>query len=264
MKKNIEINLLITVYKNIPFLKKVLDSIEKQTYKNFTVTILEDGNFNDMKEFIDNTSYPFTISHFYQKDIGFRKNKILNTGLRNNNAELCIFIDGDCILHPNFFKEYTKHYDGSSVYFSKRTNLDKKTSEFILDSKQIIPSKWMMLKNKSTRIEDSFYLPLKPVNKVEKPKIIGCNMAIPFSTLLSINGFDEDYEMTGYGEDCDIEWRLLKKGFKFYNMKFHSLQYHLYHERPKREDETAISRNMFHKKQEIGLVYCKNGLEKIS
>ena len=260
--KDISVNLFICVYKNIPFLRKVLDSVEQQLYKNFTVTIVEDGNFEEMKTFIENYTCSFSILHLQQEDQGFRKNKILNAGLRKNKAELCIFIDGDCILHPKFIYEYVKHYDGSSVFYSKRTNLDPKTSTFLLNSSNIIPNKITMILNKSTRVEDSFYLPFKPVKKVKNPRIIGCNMAIPYSTLTAVNGFDEDYEITGFGEDVDIEWRILKQGFSFFNMKFHALQFHLYHERPEREDQTAISKKICADKKAVGITYCENGLTK--
>jgi hypothetical protein len=53
MNKTVSVNLFISVYKNISFLKKVLDSVEQQYYKNFIVTILEDGEFDDMREFIN-------------------------------------------------------------------------------------------------------------------------------------------------------------------------------------------------------------------
>jgi cellulose synthase/poly-beta-1,6-N-acetylglucosamine synthase-like glycosyltransferase len=262
MKKNTTVNVLISVYKNIPFLKKVLDSVEQQTYRNFTVTIVEDGDSEEMKTFVNKLNYTFSILHLQQEDKGFRKNRILNSGLRKNKADLCIFIDGDCVLHPKFIYEYVKHYDGSSVLFSKRTNLDDKTTQLLLNSDIIVPSKWTMIKNKSTRVEDSFYLPFKPIKKTLKPRIIGCNMAIPFSTLQTINGFDEDFEITGYGEDCDIEWRILKEGFSFFNLKFHAVQFHLNHDRPGREDHTAISRAMYHTKKEKGITFCVNGLNK--
>jgi len=45
-------------------------------------------------------------------------------------------------------------------------------------------------------------------------------------------------------------------------MKFLSIQFHLFHERPDREDQTAMSRAMFHKKKEKGIVFCLNGLVK--
>ena len=57
--KNISVNLFICVYKNIPFLRKVLDSVEQQLYKNFTVTVVEDGDFNEMKIFIKNYKCSF-------------------------------------------------------------------------------------------------------------------------------------------------------------------------------------------------------------
>jgi len=46
MSINISVNVFICVYKNIPFLQKVLDSVDQQTYRNFTVTVMEDGYFD--------------------------------------------------------------------------------------------------------------------------------------------------------------------------------------------------------------------------
>ena len=86
MSKNITVNVFVSVYKNIPFLRKVLDSIEKQVYKNFTVTIAEDGCFEEMRNFIAKLDYSFSISHLYQEDKGFRKNKILNEGLKKKHS----------------------------------------------------------------------------------------------------------------------------------------------------------------------------------
>ena len=215
-----------------------------------------------MAEFMNNINYPFQIEHYTQEDLGFRKNKILNVGLRHATEDLIVFIDGDCVLHPSYLATYAKNYDSTTVLFAKRTNLDQKTSEELLKSSIIVPSKWKMLQNGSTRIEDSIRLPFKPIFTTKKPKLLGCNMAIPLAILKAINGFDEDYEMTGYGEDCDIEWRILKAGFIFKNLKYHSIQFHLFHERLEREDQTAISRALYHAKIAEGNYYCKNGLEK--
>jgi glycosyltransferase involved in cell wall biosynthesis len=262
MKSTISVRLIIAVYKNTAFLKKVLDSVEQQTYRNFKVSVVEDGNSEVMKNFIDSIHYSFPISHYTQDDIGFRKNKILNAALRETTEDLCVFIDGDCVLHPSYLKTYVNFYDQETVLYAKRTNLDKKTSEKLLNSTKIVPSKWEMIRNGSTRVEDSFRLTWKPIKYKKNPNIIGCNMAIPLHILKTVNGFDEDYEITGYGEDCDIEWRMKKVGFKFIDLKFHVVQFHLYHERPEREDQTAISRKMYHEKIQQGEVFCKNGLLK--
>lgn len=257
------IRLFITVYKNTRFLKKVLDSVAAQTYKNFKVSVLEDGCSSEMANFLNRHSYDYQIDHFTQDDIGFRKNKILNAGIRNAVEEMFVFIDGDCVLHPTYLKTYAEHFNEDCVLFAKRTDLDKKTSEELLNSNRIVPGKIEMIFNGSTRVEDSFRIFFKPIFETNNPRLLGCNMAIPRKVILAINGFDEDYEITGYGEDCDIEWRILKAGFKFKNFKFHSVQFHLYHERHEREEQTAMSRALYHQKRADGLIKCKNGLTKL-
>ena len=260
--KTPSIRLFITVYKNTHFLKKVLDSVSAQSYKNFKVSVLEDGDSEIMKTFISTCDYPFVLEHYSQEDIGFRKNRILNMGIRNAQEDLYVFIDGDCVLHPTYLHTYAKHFNENEVMFAKRTNLDEKTSDRILNSSDIVPSKWEMIRNKSTRVEDSFRIPFKPIFAAKKPKLLGCNMAIPKKVMWKINGFDEDYEITGYGEDSDVEWRLLKAGIVCKNFKYHSVQFHLYHERHDREEQTAISRAIYNKKKEEGNFFCKNGLIK--
>jgi len=153
-----------------------------------------------------------------------------------------------------------RHFDGASVLFGKRTYLDHKTSALLLSTNIIVPSKRKMYKNKSKHVEESFYLPFKPVLIKKHHYLIGSNMGIPFSTLKAVNGFDEDYTFAGFGEDCDIEWRIANEGFSFLNLKHHAIQFHLDHERANREEETAISRQMFERKKGEGVSFCKNGL----
>ena len=71
---------------------------------------------------------------------------------------------------------------------------------------------------------------------------------------------DEDFTFAGFGEDCDIEWRIANEGFSFLNLKHHAIQFHLDHERANREEETAISRQMFERKKGDGFSFCKKGL----
>lgn len=260
-----KVTLIISVYKNMRFLKKVLDSLTIQHYKNFEVIVSEDGDFPEMKQFIDKyqVNYEFSILHLSQEDFGFRKNKALNKAIQKSSGELIVFIDDDCVLHPAYMQEYVKHFDENAVMFSKRTELDAKTTEQLLNSEQIIPTKWRMLINKTSRIEDSIYLPFKPTKFDKNPRLMGCNMAFPKKILTAVNGFDEDFQTVGYGEDTDIEWRVSKAGYKFINLKHKVIVFHLHHERNGREDNTKIGRALMHQKMEEGNFYCKNGLKKL-
>jgi glycosyltransferase involved in cell wall biosynthesis len=47
------ISLIITVYKRIDFLELILQSLDKQTFKNFEVIIAEDNNDPRTVEFIN-------------------------------------------------------------------------------------------------------------------------------------------------------------------------------------------------------------------
>ena len=115
--ENISVRVFITTYKNIPYLTKVLQSLELQTFKNFTVSILEDGSDHPLRDFLSKQLFPFQVEHFDQEDKGFRKNRILNIGISNATEDLIIFLDEDCILHPYFIEQYVKHFNENTVGF---------------------------------------------------------------------------------------------------------------------------------------------------
>jgi hypothetical protein len=69
-----------------------------------------------------------------------------------------------------------------------------------------------------------------------------------------------DYILPGYGEDTDIEHRAALMGMRSANLRWKAIQYHLFHERPEREEDITQSRIMFEIKKEIGYYFCEHGL----
>ncbi len=47
-----QISLIIPVYKNITFLDMIIESLKKQSYKNFELIITEDAENIEMRKFI--------------------------------------------------------------------------------------------------------------------------------------------------------------------------------------------------------------------
>ena len=90
--------------------------------------------------------------------------------------------------------------------------------------------------------------------------LVGSNMSMPKSALLTINGFDENYTRPATGEDYDIEWRLLARGYHIVSLRNLAVQYHLYHE----ENWQNQAENMEYctQKQARQEVVCKNGITK--
>lgn len=255
-------SLIITVYKDVTALKAILRSVELQSEKDFEIIIAQDADDNCFKSCIDtyiNKGYHITL--LQQEDKGFQKNKILNKAIISSASDKLIFIDGDCVLHPEFIKQHILHLKKGSFCAGNRVDLDAKTSSKIRENKITTPRIFQMLFNGSNRVEEAFRF-LAPFLSRKKAMLLGCNMSWNKEDLLLLNGFDEDYKTPGYGEDTDIEYRAISAGLTKINTRYRTVQYHLFHERPEREDQVAISRELYNQKKHDGKFRCENGIEK--
>ena len=52
MKKDFLVSIIIPVYNSDKFIRKTLDSLYNQTYKNFEVIVIDDGSTDDSKKII--------------------------------------------------------------------------------------------------------------------------------------------------------------------------------------------------------------------
>lgn len=251
--------LIISGYKDVKALHAVLKSLEHQTESDFEVIVSQDADDSCFDELIAKYQTQFTIRLIQQEDIGFRKNKMLNQAIRESKTDKLIFIDGDCVLHKRFIEQHIKLLKPNHFCVGRRVDLDSKTSAAIKIGEIITPTFSTMYKNKTTRIEESFFLP--GFMRKNKPKLLGCNMSWNKSDLLRLNGFDETYETPGFGEDTDIEFRAKKAGIIPFSTRFRTIQYHLFHERPSREDQVSISKALFFERKKREDFRCQKGLE---
>lgn len=261
LQKGVRISLIISIYRNVDFLELVLKSVGLQMFKDFEVIIAEDGNSKEMKQFIVDQSkiYDFKIKHIFQKDEGFRKNRILNQALKIARGEFLVFIDGDCILHKKFLKEYSRRADKSTCLFGRRVELDRETTNKLLKTKDLkLLSTYRLLFTKTKKIEDAIYLPFSVTNRMSG--IVGSNFCVPREKMYEINGFDNDFESPTFGEDTDIERRLRLIGINLRCTKNKTIQYHLYHKKRERKEDSKHNKKLYQRKLEEGKWYCENGL----
>lgn len=252
-----KISVVIAVYNDYKSLFVVLKSLENQTYKEFEVIIAEDCNKNEMIEFLNKNKFKLDIQHIFQEDMGFRKNKILNKAVKVSNGNYFIFIDGDCMLHKDFVAEYNKKFNENTLLIGRRVMLSKSLSEKI-KKRFHIPNLFEIFFSKSNHKEEGLKLP-DFISKKNINGLIGSNFGISKNLILKINGFDEDYEAIGVGEDDDIYMRLKKvEGLKFLSIRNRAIQYHLWHFRNPIENN---NRELFLKKKQ-GDFFCENGLIK--
>jgi glycosyltransferase involved in cell wall biosynthesis len=262
IQADLKISLIISVYKNIDFLDIVLRSVDRQSYKNFEVIIAEDNDGREMADFLAlvRKKYSFDIIHVFHEDTGFRKTRILNKAVKVSTGDFLVIIDGDCMMHRNFLKEYARQAQDNTCLFGRRMMLSKKLTDKLLNTRDLNKLHlWSIFFSGNRKIEEGLYLPF--LRSFRKKGLKGCNLGLPKKLLEKINGYDEDYEEPWGGEDSDLERRLRLAGARFKCTRFLTIQYHLYHQILPR-NVTPEGLIFITKKKTSTEWFCRNGLQK--
>lgn len=257
------ISLIISVYNRYDFLYIVLKSIEKQTFKDFEVIIAEDCEKEEMKENIKKwkEEFSFKIKHVSQEDRGFRKCKILNEAIKIASENIVI-IDGDCVLHNKFLENYNKYFQkGYDVIFGRRCEMSQELTEKILKNNNYKIRLMDLIFPYSKAWTECVYFPLITKTKKRKLRLLGSNMGFTKDIIYKINGFNEEYESPGVGEDSDLEWRFEKVNAKYIALKNTIIQYHLWHKTSGKHD-SSINYKIMNQNIKNNKLYATNGINK--
>lgn len=99
------IDIIIPVY-NTPIddLKRCLSSIERQTFKDYKVYIIDDGSLDDVRSFLDEyvrDKDEVIVKHVVNGGVS----RARNIGIDSSSAEYLTFVDSDDTLEENFLEE---------------------------------------------------------------------------------------------------------------------------------------------------------------
>lgn len=270
-----KISIIISVYNKIHELELILTALEHQSFHDFDVIIADDGSGNEMKNFIEagKMKSKLKITHIWQEDKGFRKNRILNKAVVTAKAHQLVFIDGDCLPHSDFICQHFKNYTPGHVLCGSRVNMSKKLSKQItfktIQSKEYegmlgkIIDSFRDKNQRSTYVEEGIYIESDLIHKIirrNNPRLLGCNFSVSKELLIKINGFDENYTGPGVGEDSDIEFRLKRAGAHLKSVRNKAILYHIYHPVTK---ESPFNYKYFEAVKLTKGFTCKNGIKKI-
>mgnify|MGYP000923735457 CR=1 FL=1 len=275
-----KISLIIAVYKDVEALKLIVKALRYQTYKDFEVVVVEDGEDSLMKEYISSIK-DFDIKHTTQEDIGIRKTRSLNNGIIASSGDFLIFIDGDCVPYSTFIESYVKLAEDGCVFSGRRVNLGPKYSKKLrgkdmspldLEKTFVLKYPFIAMDAIEGHSEDGFRVSpdgwiyntfIK--NRKASTSILGCNYACFKKDMVAINGYDEAYGETSVGDDTDLKWRFEALGLKLKSVKFVANVFHLYHSRSMREKinfDWALELMQENKKK--NLFECKLGIKQHS
>ena len=108
---NILFSVIIPTYNRSLQLKKALDSLISQTFKNFEVIISDDGSTDDTKKLVVKYNSKLNIKYIWNENWGGPA-RPRNIGIKESNGEWICFLDSDDWWYPNKLEGLSKNLDG--------------------------------------------------------------------------------------------------------------------------------------------------------
>jgi len=236
------LSLVVAVYNKPEALRFVLEGCARQSLRDFEVIVADDGSGDEVRGVIADAreAHDYPLVHLWHPDEGWRKNVMLNNGIRASRAGHIVFIDGDCIPSRHFLRDHWRERKTGHVLLGRRVETsDRWTKNLTLDdvrSGRFERIGWRELSDglagRSLRVEDGIRIPssiLRGLLLRSVTGMLGSNFSASKDDLIAVNGFDELYDGPGCGEDSDIQYRLSLLGVEGKSMRNLAIQYHLYH-----------------------------------
>lgn len=129
-----KVSVILPVYNRCELVKRAIDSVHKQTYKNFELIIVDDGSRDGSSEYLLSLVNEFTR---YTKHSNRSTALSLNTGIQLSSGEYITFIDSDDEYRP-------EHIESRINYFHDNPDVDliHSSAQLIGDSHEfMIPDK---------------------------------------------------------------------------------------------------------------------------
>lgn len=227
---------VISTYNAPDFLRLVLEGYRRQSDRNFSIYIADDGSTSETLKLIERTrqDFPVPIRHVWQDDDGFRKARIHNETILQISETQTLLTDGDCIPLPGLVATHRRLARQDAFISGRRILLSRQMTAKLCELEYFDSQRtagWWLKQRLSGNINRllPLLLPAKLSEATEELQgIRGCHLACPTEALVRINGFDESFE--GWGrEDSDLTARLLHAGLKRRNLSAPPVL-HLWHE----------------------------------
>lgn len=189
MKK---VTLILPVYNSEKYIKKCLDSILHQTYRNYEILVVNDGSKDNSQIIIDEykDKYPEKIIAIKQENKGVATTR--NESIKKANGDYIMFIDNDDYLDEDYIETFVREIEKQDydvvIGGYRRPNQNGKILKSIKLkeeewSKLIIMAPWAKIYKKKYLIDNNIeflnvnlgediYFNLKAMLKSDKIKII--------------------------------------------------------------------------------------------
>ncbi len=268
------ISVIVSTYNWPEALALCLQSLFAQHDCGFEIVIADDGSTAATTDLICHhfANGPVSVKHVRHEDQGFRLSTIRNKSIIQSTGDYLIFLDGDCVVFPDFISAHRRlaspgyFVSGNRILLNERFTRTILTEQLSLFKNSTADFVLYWLTGKMNRISPLFRLPLGPLRTIQPAqwkKAKGCNLAIWKPDLLAVNGFDELFEGWGY-EDSDLVIRLMHNGIKRKEGRFAAPVLHLWHRQNDQSRHDQNYRRLMERMQQHDFVRAEKGLAQYS
>jgi GT2 family glycosyltransferase len=209
----LKLSVIILNYNVRYFLELCLKSLIEAVKAIDAEIIVVDNNSNDDSCEMVKQLFPNVVLIENKENFGFSKGN--NIGIKIAKGEYLCILNPDTMVAEDTFTKLLEFADSKANLGILGCKLINGRGQFLPESKRNIPTPWVSLK-KMLGNATSYYSSLKPERIGEVDVLVGAFMLLKAKVYNEVDGFDEDYFM--YGEDIDLSYKILKKGYtNYYN-----------------------------------------------
>jgi len=195
----VNFSIIVPVFNRPDEVRELLESLSRQTEKNFELVIVEDGSTEPCKTVVDEFSNRIETQYFFKKN---EKPAIArNFGAKHAKGEYFLFFDSDCIIPEKYFEIINREL--SDNYVDAYGGPDAAHPQFNTTQKAISYSMTSFFTTGGIRGGGE---------KIDKFYPRSFNMGISRTAFEKIGGFP----VTGMhpGEDMVFSVEIVKQGFR--------------------------------------------------
>lgn len=127
-------SIIVPVYNRPNEVKELLESLSRQTSKNFEVVLVEDGSTVRCDKVADGYKDILDIKYFFKPNSG--RSLTRNYGMERATGDYLVFFDSDCVIPEHYFEvltrelndDYSDCFGGPDRAHESFTNLQKAIS----------------------------------------------------------------------------------------------------------------------------------------
>lgn len=207
------LSVIIVSYNSSSFLELCLHSVAKaisQLEIESEVIVVDNSSSDDSCEVLNNK---FSFVKLIQNDENIGFSKANNLGVSKAKGKYICILNPDTVLQENTFDKILKFYKSNIKVGFVGCQMIDGNGMFLKESKRVIPSIFSSFM-KVLGISKFYYSALDKDKRGYIDILAGAFMFVERTIYDSVKGFDEDYFM--YGEDIDLSYKALKKGYSNY------------------------------------------------